>query len=291
MLRGTFQRTTREEQLYEENDPCGRPAGGHGAYDPSQRVTLRCSDAVGTGNCRGRLRRQFSPTEPTVHVDITMAPNFVIDTGSALRHSRCRCLERVALYVRRSITSIPMVLGRFSRWTCSRRNRIGGCCRQFQQPGSEPSPMRLLALAATGCIAACCGQQPLLQHQQLPGLSATATGLYDPPPASGADFRSVQPWISFDLVTILYGRWLNRSSRLGTAPSNAVLGGARPDRRCWHPGLDRSVLRHVRAQLAAASQESWLGVTRWPATASPWRSLMPRSHAGVGSESPENLTS
>ena len=82
-----------------------------------------------------------------------------------------------------------------------------------------------------------------------------------------------------------------RTGRLLCRPANPVFSGARSNRRRWHPGLDRSVLRHVRAQLAASSQESWLGVTRWPATASPWRSLMPRSHAGVGSESPENLTS
>ena len=47
---------------------------------PASAVEFTLSDAFGTGNFGTATAFFKDPT--TVHVDITMAPNFVVDTGS-----------------------------------------------------------------------------------------------------------------------------------------------------------------------------------------------------------------
>ena len=260
---------------------------GYGPQPVCQRLYVLDALAPGTS---GRLRRRSSPTERRLHVDITMAPNFVIDTGShfALTLSYAGTGRQLRRRRRSIAWSIPMHAGAstFRRWS-----RLIVANRIWLLPAIptvplETSPMRLTsAHCRPRCLVACFAGVLLGFN----GISNFFSGFGRPPGcttrlhiAGGLDVPDLcSRAISSDLP-VLYGRTVvpEQSATGNRSRSHDVLGGAGTDRRCRHPRSDLGLLRHVRAaDMAAASQDFWLGVTRWPATASPWRSLMPRSHA------------
>ena len=245
--------------------------------------------AFGTGELAvGYRRRSCARRHDGSCQILTMAPNLSSTTGRT-SHFTLSLLGTGRIVD----VSFDNVDPRWS-WAAS-AGRVHGstlldCWRLFATARFGDFTDAIVGALRHGARCLLCGRTPKLQHQATsrlrggqPMSTVTACRL--------AAVRLCR-WISLTQCPCIRAMLYWQSVLPELLRCTRLLGGARPHRGRRHPRSDLGLLRHVRAaDMAAASQNSWLGVTRWPATASPWRSLMPRSHAGVGSESPENLTS
>jgi len=142
---------------------------------PASAVEFTLSDAFGTGNFGTATAFFKDPT--TVHVDITMAPNFVVDTGSHW--------------------ALSLSLLGTGRIVESSFNLVNGVDVFTAQPhlavaNYSNSPFGKFTDAVSGACgpgasALLCGGSISFDISSFQGFGA-ATTLFDPPPAGGSTF-------------------------------------------------------------------------------------------------------
>jgi hypothetical protein len=144
---------------------------------PASAVNFTLSDAFGTGNFGSATAFYVDPAQTIVHVDINMAPNFVLDTGSHF-----------------SLTLSLLGTGRIVE---SSFNLVNGVDVFTAQPhlavaSYSNSPFgdftdAVVGACGNGASSLLCGSAMSFDISNFQGFGA-ATNPYDPPPAGGPTF-------------------------------------------------------------------------------------------------------
>jgi hypothetical protein len=181
---------------------------------PASAVDFTFSDAFGTGNF-GSATAAFLADGTTVHVDITMAPNFVIDTGS--HFALTLSLLGTGRIVESSFNNVdPDGAGPLlpvDVFTAQPHLAVAG----YSNSPFGDFTDAVVGACGSGASALLCGSTLSFNISNFQGFGA-ATGLYDPPPAGGPTFQIFAAVDIFRPSPFCTGDGCTGAVGLGTAP-------------------------------------------------------------------------